>query len=324
MTGAPRFSVLIPSYNHVDFLRQAVESALLQDPEQVEVLLLDDGSSDGTSQLLRELEGLPGLRIERQENAGAANTLNRLLKEARGRYCAILNSDDVYRPGRLLRLAEMLEKNPGAIIATSWIRIIDEGGRELGLKEAWMNLPPWPRPHSGPTAEDLGDPTLALLQTNWVSTTSNILFRRDRIEERMLRFSSLRYCHDWDFLLSAAHFGEIALAEDHLLDYRVHGANTIAEGTDASGGQALMHWEILWTVARHAARVLELQRPGEELGEDIFRSLPHFGHQGLLVQLLALRGSTPTPPGVYEALLEPGHPFRETALRSLGSSRVSP
>ncbi len=314
----PRFSVLIPSFNHGEYLEAAVRSVFDRDGEAVEVLILDDGSTDSTPELLKRLEELPAVRTMRQENAGAHETLNRLLLEARGEYCAILNSDDLFLPGHLRKLAAELERTPGAIIAASWIRIVDEAGREIGLKRAWKDLPPWPRSTKGPTLEDLGDPTLALLQSNWVSTTSNMLFRREEILERNLRFLPLRYCHDWDFLLQAAHFGAVALVEEALIAYRVHASNTIAEGGEESEGRALMRWEILWTLARHASTILKRHPIVEDLRPRLLRSLADFGRGDLLFELLSLRGASMEAPASYDALLEPGHPLRRRALEILG------
>lgn len=313
----PRYSVLIPSFNHAEYLEEAVRSALEQAEAEIEILILDDGSSDGTAELLGRLQALPGVRTSFQKNTGAHLALNRLLEQARGQYCAILNSDDLFLSGHLQRLSEKLEIQPNAIIASSWIRIIDRKGREIGLKRGWENLPPWPRPAAGPTIEDLENPTLALLQTNWVSTTSNMLFRRKEILERNLRFLPLRYCHDWDFLLQAAHFGSIALVPEALTAYRVHGSNTITEGREADEGRALMRWEILSTLARHAAAILRRHPLEEDLRPRLLRSLPDFGRPNLLLELLALRGNSEAAPYAYDALLKPGHPLREAALRAL-------
>jgi len=312
MNQAPRFSVLIPAYNHAAFLEDAVESALSQ-ADSIEVLVRDDGSTDGTAEVLDRLGRRAKVRVSRQDNAGAHRTLNRLLEMARGDYCAILNSDDLYLPGRLEKLAGLLESRPDAVVAASWIRIIDAQGRELGIKEGWKNMPPWPRPSSGPCLEDLDDPALALLQSNWVSTTSNLLFRRRELAG--LRFRALRYCHDWDFLLSALASGDLTLLPEAKLAYRVHGSNTIAEGDQ--DGRALMRWEILWTVARHAALIAETHGRGRDLGARLLPSLPDFGRRDLLAALLALRGSAAEPPRIYDDLLKPDDPFREAALRSL-------
>jgi len=318
MNQSPRFSVLIPAYNHAAFLEDSVESALSQ-ADSIEVLVLDDGSTDGTAEVLNRLGRREKVRVSRQDNAGAHRALNRLLEMARGDYCAILNSDDLFLPGRLDGLAGLLERRSDAIMAASWIRIIDAQGRELGIKEGWKNMPPWPRPSSGPCLEDLDDPALALLQSNWVSTTSNMLFRRRDIVEKGLSFRPLRYCHDWDFLLSALASGDMALLPEAKLSYRVHGANTIAEGGEESDGRALMLWEILWTVARHAAVISEKHARDRDIKTRLLRSLPDFGRRDLLAALLALRGSAIEAPRAYDDLLIPGHPFREAALRSLSS-----
>ncbi|MEN8162550.1 MAG: glycosyltransferase [Acidobacteriota bacterium] len=319
MTAAPCYSVLIPAYNHAGFIEEAVTSALEDGGDQVEVIIVDDGSSDATPDVLRALGTDERVGIQTQENQGAHVALNRLLGMARGQFVFILNSDDAFEPGRLNRLAAALEEHPDSAIACSTLRIIDDQGHQIGIKNAWRDLHPWPVLHPSPHLADLEDPTLALLQSNWAATTSNMAFRRHLVDQNALVFNALRYTHDWDFLLAASASGQIVLVEEPLVRYRVHSANTIRE-SDARA-QALMHFEILWTVARHAAPTLaRAANRGfvpDELRERLMRSLPTFGREDLLFQLLALRGTGDTAPSSYDALLIPEHPLRRAALLAL-------
>ena len=139
------------------------------------------------------------------------------------------------------------------------------------------------------------------------------------IVENELIFSNLRYTHDWNFLLEASAFGEILLIEEPLVRYRVHGSNTIREND--GNAQAVMRFEILWTVARHAAPILDRAVlrgfDSEHLKRCLLRSLPTFGREDLLHQLLALRGTGGTAAGSYDALLLPEHPLRRAMILAL-------
>lgn len=315
----PQASVVIPSYNHGLFVEAAVESVLAQDAD-LELVVVDDGSTDDSVDRLARFAGDRRVRLFEQPNRGAHAALNRGLALARGEVLFILNSDDLFEPGRIRRFLERFEADPGVAVTSSWLRVVDEGGRELGVKEAWRNLPPWPRPEPGPGLADTGDPVLALLESNYVSTTSNVAFRRELFTERRLRFRPLRYAHDWDFLLAAAGHGEIAIVDEPLVRYRVHQRSTIGEGRDRGMGR--MRFEILWVVARHARRICRrFEARGMEAGDlrrRLWRSLPRFGCGNLLAQLLFLRGEGEEPPPAYDALLDEGHPFRRRAISVLG------
>jgi glycosyltransferase involved in cell wall biosynthesis len=316
---SPKISVIIPSYNHETFVGRAIESALDSGGDGLEVVVVDDGSTDASRDRLDRYRDDARVRLHFQDNRGAHAALNRGLELAEGDIAFILNSDDAFHRDRIPALTRRLADNPAAVLSASWIQVVDAEGAELGVKEAWHTLPPWPAPAQGPRWSDLGDPRLALLETNWISTTSNLAFRLSLVREHGLRFSPLRYAHDWDFILSACRLGGLELVEEPLVQYRVHGANTIGEGADE--GQGLMRFEIMWVVARHAARLLrsvatdaaELVR----LRELLSSSAPTFGCDAVFDQLLLLRGLDETSPAAYDALTDPGHPFTAAAVELL-------
>jgi glycosyltransferase involved in cell wall biosynthesis len=315
--GLPLVSVVVPSYNHGRFLDECLGSVLDSDAD-LELIVVDDGSTDDSRERLREFAGDPRVRVFEQPNQGAHAALGRGIDLARGEFLFLLNSDDVFEPERIPRFVERFAAEPEAAVVTSWLKVIDANGGELGVKRGWQNMPPWPRPTSGPGLADLDEPALALLETNYLSTTSNAAFRRRLIADQDPRFLPLRYTHDWDFFLAAAAHGPLAVVEEPLVRYRVHSSNTIAEGSAESTGT--MRFEILWTVARHARRIC--RRFEERLGADELRgrtwaSLPRFGRDLLLAQLLLLRGEDDEPPPSYDALLAESHPFRRRAIEAL-------
>jgi len=322
---SPTVSVIIPSFNHEAFIGRAIDSVLAEHEVDLEVFVVDDGSTDASRETLAAYREDPRVRIHLQENRGAHAALNRGLDLAGGDLIFILNSDDAFDPRRIAELSRRLEKNRAATLAASWIDVVDADDARLGVKEAWHTLPPWPAPSAGPLLSALGDPRLALLETNWVSTTSNLAFPADLIHEHSLRFAPLRYAHDWDFILSACHHGTLELVEEPLVQYRVHGANTIGEGVDK--GQGIMRFEILWVVARHAMRLIrssaESDAESAHLRGLLSTSAPTFGCDAVFDQLLLLRGADDVPPPAYDALLESEHPFTKAAIELLGEQVLS-
>jgi glycosyltransferase involved in cell wall biosynthesis len=317
----PSVSVVIPSYNHARFISEAVDSVLASPHTELELVIVDDGSTDQTMEVLLPYRADPRVRIHAQENRGAHAAINVGLALATGEILCILNSDDAYHRDRVNRLAGVFSSDPELVLAASWLEVVDAEGAAMGIKEGFRNMPPWPPPSSGPQLSQLGDPTLALLETNFIATTSNVAFRRSLIEDHRLDFLPLRYTHDWDFILSACRHGGFRLVEQPLVRYRVHGDNTIREGEDRARGE--MRFEVMWTVVRHARPLCEQRAAGldaADLEARLWRSVPRFGCDTLLAQLLTLRGGDDRPPAAYDDLLDPSHPFRVAAVETLAST----
>ncbi|MEO8275472.1 MAG: glycosyltransferase [Thermoanaerobaculia bacterium] len=323
MTAAPSVSIVVPSYNHERFIAAAVASALAQSWRDLEVVVVDDGSTDGSREVVRALATDPRLCFFEQENRGADAAIARGLDLARGEFLFILNSDDIFSADRVERLVAELENHPTAAAACSWIDIIDDAGEIIGRKEAWHTLPPWPQPVPGAGLNDLGRADLALLAGNFVSTTSNLALRRSVLPD--LELLPLRYCHDWDLALQLARRG-LRVVEEPLVRYRVHPENTLREGAAGGSGIARMHYEILWVIARHAPELLAQaardDRGRNDLRARFARSLPHFGCLEIAHRLLA--ESAFGSPASYRALLGAEHPFRREALAQLAAAAESP
>lgn len=242
-------SVIIPSYNHEKYIREAIESVLQQTYTNLELIIVDDGSKDNSLEIIRSYDDAR-IKLIAQENAGAHNAINRGLSEAKGEYLAILNSDDVYEKKRFQVMIEEMEKNPEVQFLCSYIEVIDAEGKKLGVKEGWRNMPSWVAPNKELSlqAEDQFVPNL--LVNNFTSTTSNFLFTK-RLYEKIGGMRNLRFAHDWDFALRAAAVTKCAIIEKPLMRYRVHGTNTI------STNRKWMLFEIAWIWAANIERFNE-------------------------------------------------------------------
>jgi glycosyltransferase involved in cell wall biosynthesis len=129
----PSVTMVIPTFNRAEFLSEAIESVLKQDYERLELLVLDDGSTDGTPELLEgfaESNPADRFRWDRHDNMGQARTLNRGFEMASGELVGYLSSDDALLPGAIAKLAEVFQSEPGVVVAyPAWESIDDAGER---------------------------------------------------------------------------------------------------------------------------------------------------------------------------------------------------
>jgi glycosyltransferase involved in cell wall biosynthesis len=130
-----KVSVVMASYNHAAFVRQSVESVLAQSFSDFELVITDDGSVDGTSDVLR---GFSDSRIHLNvfsKNRGAVDALNDAITRSCGEYVAVLNSDDYFLPGKLATQVAYLDGNPGVHAVFGMPEVVDEAGRDLDESE---------------------------------------------------------------------------------------------------------------------------------------------------------------------------------------------
>ncbi len=126
---APLVSVVIPTYNRADLLPQALESVFSQTYGRVEVLVVDDGSTDTTASVLDSYG--QRLRWFRQANAGPSAARNRGIAEAQGTYVAFLDSDDLWLPTKLEQQVAVFREHPGTGMVGGGCRYIDAAGHPL-------------------------------------------------------------------------------------------------------------------------------------------------------------------------------------------------
>lgn len=131
MTSPPLVSVIIPTYNHARFVVQAVQSVLAQTYPHVEIIVVDDGSTDETTQVLEPLAGR--IRVATQTNAGVAAARNHGFALAQGQYLTFLDADDLFLPQKLARDVALLEADPAVGVAyCSWFYVAEDGEQVLG------------------------------------------------------------------------------------------------------------------------------------------------------------------------------------------------
>lgn len=130
----PQVSIIIPTYNRAHFIKQAVESALIQTYQDFELIVVDDGSTDDTKQVLADYAGR--LQYIYQPNQGRSAARNRGIELAQGEYIAFLDSDDLWLPNKLSRQVPALDTAPDNVaLVHGYKQIVDEKLNPIPLWE---------------------------------------------------------------------------------------------------------------------------------------------------------------------------------------------
>ncbi|MCW5937315.1 MAG: glycosyltransferase family 2 protein [Fimbriimonadaceae bacterium] len=212
MTDGPRVSILIPSYNHAEYFRACLDSVRAQTFTDWEVVIVDDGSTDGSDLIACEY-AFSDRRIRatsNESNLGTYGTEQRALGLARGDLVAILNSDDLWLPDKLALQVAALDANPGASACYTLGWMVDEHG---AIQEEDVHAD-WPQ-------KAVQDALPCLLAENRI-LASSVVFRREG-----LRFhTDLRYSGDWVALLEAAMRGPFCCVAERATSWRQHSRNT--------------------------------------------------------------------------------------------------
>lgn len=218
MSERPWLTVVIPTYQGERFLARALASVEAQrEPGPIELLAVDDGSSDGTLGILAAFAARLPLRVLRPGRSGRwARSTNLGLGEARGVYACVLHQDDTWEPGRLAALRRLVSRHPDGVLFVHPSRYIDGDDRELGRLH-----PPLP----GGEVTGLIRPRL--LVQNFLAVAA-VLFRRDAALEVGGMDEALWYTADWDLWLKLAGAGTCHHLPEVLASFRLHrGAQTM-------------------------------------------------------------------------------------------------
>lgn len=131
-----KVSVIIPSYNHKQFIEQTIRSVLEQDYPNLELIVIDDGSTDGTPIFLQELAKTKAFRLILKENEGVCATLNRGLKEATGEYITFIASDDYMTKNRIKEQVEFLESHQDVEVVAGAVKVVNLKSEVVSTKKS--------------------------------------------------------------------------------------------------------------------------------------------------------------------------------------------
>ena len=222
---APLVSVIMPSFNTARFISQAIDSVLDQDYPQTELIVIDDGSTDGTVEAIRAY----GDRVQliTQQNQGSAVARNTGLAAARGELIAFLDSDDVWLPGKLLTQVEYLRRNPQVdMVYGRWKVWKPESDGSFVPPHVAVSSEEAPPAMPGIVVEGSGWLYNRLLFASLLHTIT-VMARRRLIEAVGTFDTALKRGQDYDYWIRASRVTEIHQIDRALACYRVHGDGCI-------------------------------------------------------------------------------------------------
>lgn len=304
-----RLAVIIPCYNHAKYIGAALESVLAQSRRADRVIVIDDGSTDNSVEVIRSF-GARGVEWVARENRGAHNTINELVGRA-SEDCgiiSILNSDDHYHPQRFEKCLPLLESHPDRHVITSGLRVIDAFDANLD--------PSSPRAKWFRAVWSMASPERDLCEwlgvANFPATTSNIIARADWL--RRFPFRPYRFNHDYYFLAQTVLRDAMLVHPEALVNYRVHGTNTM--NTDPAPllrGMLRMNFDLARDLAPELASDAGLRARFSRYNRAQWDSISSF-HAGLYQMLLAGAAARLTEDEIEDAVgrLSPEH-FPELA-----------
>ena len=212
----PELSIIMPVYNSVKYVAEAVNSLLSQSFTNFELIIINDASTDGSDNILKNFRDSRIKLLNNNQNRGIVYSRNRGLAEARGKFIAQFDSDDVAMPDKFEKQMNFLKKNPGYGMVGSWVRMIDGDGKLM--KEKWK-LPAKPELI----------PAIMLFRNYFVQST--IVVRREAIPKGGYK-TGYDVVEDYQMWIDIAKNYKTWNLPEYLVNYRVHGTSATNSNTE--------------------------------------------------------------------------------------------
>jgi glycosyltransferase involved in cell wall biosynthesis len=211
--NTPRISVIIPAYNAAPYLAEAVDSVLAQTLQPSEILIVNDGSTDATAEVLARYNGNPLIRILHLEHQGVSAARNQAIRASTGSHIAFLDADDRWHPEKLATQLPLFAADSSILLVYSEMQLFGEG---QGRYSAF----------AGCTFRQ-GEVLRALIRENFVPTSS-VVIRREALFHTGLFPADPRITigEDYHLWLRIAAHGTFAFSSQPLVDYRIHRGQT--------------------------------------------------------------------------------------------------
>lgn len=251
---SPTISVLMPVYNGERYLKQAIESILAQTFTDFEFLIIDDGSSDRSIEILQTYAAQDSrIRLTLRENRGIPRTRNQLLAQATGELVAIMDADDVALPDRFQLQVEFLRQHPEVVCVGGALDWIDEKGRLLGH---------CPMPQDDAELQKLMLGGISLLHHPTTMARRAALVQVGGYNETMTASSDL------DLWLRLGEIGQLANLPDTVLQYRLHAKSITHAKQTKQAADALAACQRAWK--RRGIQGEFIRQPADHLKQHEF------------------------------------------------------
>lgn len=216
MANNPLVSVIMPVYNAERTLSQSVDSVLVQTFKDFELIIVNDGSTDSTGEILNKLSD-ERINIISIQNSGPSAARNEGIRFAKGKYLSFIDSDDLWTKDKLEKQYTKLRNQPECDVVYSWTIFIDENGRYIH--------PLKPVRYQGNVYEKM-------LINNFVGSGSNILVTRRSIESSGYFNPDLKYGEEWELLIRLSKNYKFTVVDEYQIFYRQNPNSLSSSVTD--------------------------------------------------------------------------------------------
>lgn len=203
MIGMPKICIVTPSYNQAQFLERTIVSVLNQNYPNLEYIIIDGGSTDGSVDIIRKYEKYIAYWVSEPDD-GQADALNKGFDRSTGEILAWLNSDDMYLPGALFKVADTFQKHPDATLVYGDYIKIDAADRCTALRRQ-------------PSFD-----YQVCLHAYCIAMQPASFFRREAFFEVGGLNSTLYYTMDYDLILRLARYGRVLHLSEYVVAFRFH------------------------------------------------------------------------------------------------------
>ena len=205
----PQTTVLIPTYNCSKYIVPAVKSVLAQKYTDYELLILDDGSTDNTEEIVSKISDSRIVYLKNSSNKGIVYTLNKGIDLAKGEYIARMDADDIVLGNRLQVQTDFLSKNPDYGIVGGWYQVTNENGKIIDTVEGVTNC---------------SSAQLGLLFRNQFA--HSVVTMRTDLAKQLKYDPEFQYCEDYDLWVRFAEVSKVTNLPAYYLSYRWYSENS--------------------------------------------------------------------------------------------------
>ncbi|APW44171.1 glycosyltransferase [Rhodoferax saidenbachensis] len=242
INNSPLVSIVICTYNGERFLRQTLDSVLAQTYPNIEVIIVDDGSKDGTADVINEYANRhKKIKPYFKKNGGLPNARNFAFQKSQGDWLAIIDQDDLCYPNRIARQLEVSKEYPTAGLIFCDTHFIDEHGNILGHHFSKFSLPDAFIPKV--VAGNL------LLQVGCYVDSEAWFMRRDVFEKVGLLDEKLSYACDFEYFIRVGMIVDFAYAREILAAWRVHSSQATATAPKIRQQVRGVYLQFFWSEA---------------------------------------------------------------------------
>lgn len=231
--STPLVSVIIPNYNYLRYLELRISSVLHQTCKDIEIILLDDASTDGSQHYLKSLSTIPQVThiICNQKNTGSPfMQWKKGLELARGKYIWIAEADDMADPTFLEKLLSVMDNDEKIVLSFSASQMINTEGEPINKDYDHLARRKYTHGRLATIYDGVSFVQRNMYWRNWIYNASGVLFRRSAITPEALEALNMHCSGDWLFWSNIAKQGKVVEYHERLNKFRFHESSTTHKG----------------------------------------------------------------------------------------------